>query len=145
MNTRASSCVIPMRRTRLRTALAPRPSLSRDLECDLVVRKTRAENKGASDHVRACSSVNREMPVWMNSAGCSASRVDRDPVISTRFSGTIGGPPSIGSPAPLRIRPSMSRDTFSLIVCRGILRSIAVYAAVPRTLHHDNVFDESRT
>src|SRR6267378_1681205 len=49
-----------------------------------------------------------EIPVWMNSAGCSREYgLMAEPVISTRFSGTIGGPPSMGSPAPLRTCPSL--------------------------------------
>src|SRR2546422_980395 len=58
-----------------------------------------------------------EIPVWMDSAGCSREYgLIAEPVMSTRFSGTIGGAPSVGSPAPPRMRPSMSRETFSLIV-----------------------------
>ena len=33
------------------------------------------------------------------------------PVMSISFSGTMAGPPSMGSPAPDRTRPSMSLDT----------------------------------
>src|SRR6266480_4133011 len=70
-----------------------------------------------------------------------------EPVISTRFSGTIGGPPSMGSPAPLRIRPSMSRDTFSLIVSpRNFTVDCRSMPAVPsKTWTTTMSFDESRT
>src|SRR5437016_13663488 len=70
-----------------------------------------------------------------------------DPVISTRFSGTIGGPPSIGSPAPLRIRPSMSRDTFSLIVSpRNFTVDCRSMPAVPSNTWTTTIsFEESRT
>src|SRR5438876_6055557 len=89
-----------------------------------------------------------EMPVWMNSAGCSREYgLIADPVISTRFCGTIGGPPSIGSPAPLRIRPSMSRDTFSLIVSpRNFPVDCRSMPALPsNTCTTTMSFDESRT
>src|SRR3989449_4679212 len=70
-----------------------------------------------------------------------------EPVISTRFSGTIGGPPSIGSPAPLKIRPSMSRDTFNLIVSpRNFTVDCRSMPAVPsNTCTTTMSLDESRT
>src|SRR6267378_4668345 len=89
-----------------------------------------------------------EIPVWMNSAGCSREYgLMAEPVISTRFSGTIGGPPSMGSPAPLRIRPSMSRDTFSLIVSpRNFTVDCRSMPAVPSNTWTTTMsFDESRT
>src|SRR5712691_7607119 len=84
----------------------------------------------------------------MNSAGCSREYgLIAAPVISTRFSGTIGGPPSMGSPAPLKIRPSMSRDTFSLIVSpRNFTVDCRSMPAVPsNTCTTTMSFDESRT
>src|SRR6267143_1902492 len=84
----------------------------------------------------------------MNSAGCSLEYgLIAAPMISTRFSGTIGGPPSIGSPAPLRIRPSMSRDTLSLIVSpRNFTVDWRSIPAVPSKIWTTTMsFEESRT
>ena len=53
-----------------------------------------------------------EMPVWMNSAGFArATGLIGAPRIGRRFSGMIGGRPSIGSPSPLNRRPIISRLT----------------------------------
>src|SRR6267378_1282475 len=84
----------------------------------------------------------------MNSAGCSLEYgLIAAPVISTRFSGTIGGPPSIGSPAPLKIRPSMFRDTFNLIVSpRNLTVARRSIPAVPSNTWTTTMsFEESRT
>src|SRR5439155_1529339 len=89
-----------------------------------------------------------EMPVWMNSAGCSREYgLIAAPVMSTRFSGTIGGPPSIGSPAPPRMRPSISRETFSLIVSpRNLTVDWRSIPALPsNTCTRTMSFDQSRT
>src|SRR2546428_6662194 len=67
--------------------------------------------------------------------------------MSPRFSGTIGGPPSIGSPEPVRIRPSMSRETFSLIVSpRNFTVDWRSIPAVPSNTWTTTIsFEESRT
>src|SRR3990170_2694800 len=120
MDTRASSCVIPIaanttpKGSWLPSACAWRAIWSATSLCG----RPAPENSGSfCPRTSVLSPSIVEMPVWMNSAGCSREYgLIAAPVISTRFCGTIGGPPSIGSPDPLRIRPSMSRDTFSLIV-----------------------------
>src|SRR6266705_985846 len=151
MNTRASSCVIPIAAkttpndSRLPTTFACRAICSATSLCG----RPAPENNGSfwpRTSVFRPSIV--EMPVWMNSAGCSREYgLIAAPVISTRFSGTIGGPPSIGSPAPLRMRPSISRDTFSLIVSpRNLTVDWRSIPAVPsNTCTTTMSFDESRT
>ena len=53
-----------------------------------------------------------EMPVWMNSDGKSRlNGLIGDPEMSRKASGTISPESSIGSPMPLRMRPSISRVT----------------------------------
>ncbi len=53
-----------------------------------------------------------EIPVWMKSSGYSREAgLMGLPLMSTRFSGRTAGPPSMGLPAPLKTRPSMSSDT----------------------------------
>mmetsp|Transcript_3047 Transcript_3047/g.8408 ORF Transcript_3047/g.8408 Transcript_3047/m.8408 type:complete len:252 (-) Transcript_3047:107-862(-) len=53
-----------------------------------------------------------EMPVWIISSGyvrfCGLIGI---PWISRNASGSTGGPPSIGFPEPLKIRPNISRET----------------------------------
>mmetsp|Transcript_17838 Transcript_17838/g.53744 ORF Transcript_17838/g.53744 Transcript_17838/m.53744 type:complete len:203 (+) Transcript_17838:5043-5651(+) len=53
-----------------------------------------------------------EIPVWIISSGYvrSAGLMDA-PLISRYFSASTGGPPSIGFPLPLKMRPIMSSDT----------------------------------
>src|SRR5438093_5466894 len=151
MKTRASSCVIP-----IAAKTTPKGSrLPRTLACRAICKATSLcgspapENSGSfwpRTSVLRPSMV--EMPVWMNSAGCSREYgLIAAPVMSTRFSGTIGGPPSIGSPAPLRIRPSMSRDTFSLIVSpRNFTVEFRSIPAVPSNTWTTTMsFDVSRT
>ncbi len=74
-----------------------------------------------------------EMPVWMNSAGDSRLKgLMAAPMMSRRFSGTMGGPPSRGSPAPERMRPSISLETGSLMVSpRNLTPEERSMAAVP--------------
>ncbi len=57
------------------------------------------------------------------------------PVISSRFSGTISGPPSIGLPPPERIRPSISFPTGILIVSpvKRMPESLPIPAVVSKT------------
>src|SRR5213596_182318 len=151
MRTRASSCVIP-----IAAKTTPKGSrLPRTLACRAICKATSLcgspapENSGSfwpRTSVLRPSMV--EMPVWMNSAGCSREYgLIAAPVMSTRFSGTIGGPPSIGSPAPLRMRPSISRETFSLIVSpRNFTVDWRSIPAVPsNTCTTTMSFDESRT
>ena len=58
-----------------------------------------------------------EIPVWMKSDGLSlAQGLIAAPTISSFFSGVIAGPPSRGSPAPVRILPSISLETGIFIV-----------------------------
>src|SRR3989454_5818087 len=151
MNTRASSCVIP-----IAAKTTPNDSpLPTTLACRAICRATSLcgspapENSGSFwPRTRVFKPSIVEMPVWMNSAGCSREYgLIAAPVISTRFSGTIGGPPSIGSPAPLRIRPSMSRDTFSLIVSpRNFTMDARSIPAVPsNTCTTTMSFEVSRT
>ena len=53
-----------------------------------------------------------EIPVWMKSEGLSrATGFIGTPIMGIRFSGMMGGRPSIGSPRPLKIRPIMSLET----------------------------------
>src|SRR6056297_1908435 len=53
-----------------------------------------------------------ETPVWMNSSGYSrAVGLIAAPTMSSRRSGTISGPPSMGWPDPSRTRPSRSSVT----------------------------------
>src|SRR5881409_2154759 len=151
MKTRASSCVIPIAAkttpndSRLPTTLACRAICSATSLCG----RPAPENNGSFwPRTRVFKPSIVEMPVWMNSAGCSREYgLIADPVNSTRFSGTIGGPPSIGSPAPLKIRPSMSRDTFNLIVSpRNFTVDCRSIPAVPsNTCTTTMSFDESRT
>src|SRR2546426_2299071 len=151
MNTRASSCVIPIAAkttpndSPLPTTLACRAICSATSLCG----SPAPENSGSFwPRTRVFKPSIVEMPVWMNSAGCSREYgLIAAPVISTRFSGTIGGPPSIGSPAPLRIRPSMSRDTFSLIVSpRNFTIDARSIPAVPSNTCTTTIsFEESRT
>ena len=58
-----------------------------------------------------------EIPVWINSSGNSreAGFIGL-PLISNSSSGIISGPPSIGLPIPLNIRPIISLDTPILAV-----------------------------
>src|SRR6266516_1826406 len=69
------------------------------------------------------------------------------PWISTRFSGRIGGPPSAGSPDPVRTRPSISRDTESLIVSpRNFTLDARSIPAVPSKIWTTTTeVEESRT
>src|SRR5438309_11046509 len=151
MNTRASSCVIPIAAkttpndSPLPTTFACRAICSATSLCG----RPAPENRGSfcpRTSVLRPSIV--EMPVWMNSAGCSREYgLIAEPVMSTRFSGTIGGPPSIGSPAPLRMRPSMSCETFSLIVSpRNFTVDWRSIPAVPSNTWTTTMsFEESRT
>mmetsp|Transcript_10501 Transcript_10501/g.16807 ORF Transcript_10501/g.16807 Transcript_10501/m.16807 type:complete len:207 (+) Transcript_10501:1257-1877(+) len=53
-----------------------------------------------------------EMPVWIISSGYVRSDGLMDePWMSSIASGITGGPPSMGTPEPLKMRPSMSSDT----------------------------------
>src|SRR5947209_3910326 len=151
MKTRASSCVIPIAAkttpndSRLPTTLACRAICSATSLCGWPA----PENRGSfCPRTRVFRPSIVEMPVWMNSAGCSREYgLIAQPVMSTLFSGTIGGPPSIGSPAPLRIRPSMSRETFSLIVSpRNFTVDWRSIPAVPSNTWTTTMsFEESRT
>src|SRR5437667_104663 len=151
MKTRASSCVIP-----IAAKTTPKGSrLPRTVACRAICKATSLcgspapENSGSfwpRTSVLRPSMV--EIPVWMNSAGCSREYgLIAAPVMSTRFSGTIGGPPSIGSPAPLRMRPSISRETFSLIVSpRNFTVDWRSIPAVPSNTWTTTMsFAESRT
>src|SRR2546426_1486485 len=151
MKTRASSWVMP-----IAAKTTPNGSwLPRTFACRAICKATSLggrpapENSGSfCPRTRVLSPSIVEIPVWMNSAGCSREYgLIAAPVISTRFSGTIGGPPSIGSPAPLRIRPSMSRDTFSLIVSpRNFTMDARSIPAVPsNTCTTTMSFEASRT
>src|SRR6266705_2266153 len=151
MNTRASSWVMP-----IAAKTTPKGSgLPGTFACRAICSATSLCGRPAPENSGSFwprTSVLRpsivEMPVWMNSAGCSREYgLIAAPVMSTRFSGTIGGPPSIGSPAPLRIRPSMSRDTFSLIVSpRNFTVEFRSIPAVPSNTWTTTMsFDESRT
>src|SRR5437870_1192636 len=151
MNTRASSCVIPIAAkttpndSPLPTTFACRAICSATSLCG----SPAPENSGSFwPRTRVFRPSIVEMPVWMNSAGCSREYgLIAEPVMSTRFSGTIGGPPSIGSPAPLRMRPSMSCDTFSLIVSpRNFTVDWRSIPAVPSNTWTTTMsFEESRT
>src|SRR5438128_10497288 len=151
MKTRASSCAIPIAAkatpndSRLPTTLACRAICSATSLCG----SPAPENSGSfCPRTRVFRPSIVEMPVWMNSAACAREYgLIAAPVISTRFSGTIGGPPSIGSPAPLRMRPSISRDTFSLIVSpRNFTVDWRSIPAVPSNTWTTTMsFEESRT
>src|SRR5213594_451775 len=151
MNTRASSWVIPIAANTtpngswLPSTFAWRAIWSATSLCG----SPAPENSGSFwPRTRVFNPSIVEIPVWMNSAGCSREYgLIADPVISTRFSGTIGGPPSMGSPAPLRILPSMSRDTFSLIVSpRNFTVEARSIPAVPSNTCTTTIsFEESRT
>src|SRR6266705_592770 len=69
------------------------------------------------------------------------------PWISTRFSGMIGGPPSAGSPDPVRTRPSISLETDSLIVSpRNLTLEAESITAVPSKIWPTTTeVEESRT
>src|SRR6266704_2749888 len=69
------------------------------------------------------------------------------PWISTRFSGMIGGPPSAGSPDPVRTRPSISLETDSLIVSpRNFTLDARSIPAVPSKIWTTTTeVEESRT
>ena len=55
-----------------------------------------------------------EMPVSMNSEGCSRrTGLIAEPVIGRIASGITAGRPSIGRPIPLKLRPSICRETGS--------------------------------
>src|SRR5919201_838436 len=151
MNTRASSCVMPIAaNTTPNDSFAPRT-----FACLAIWRATSLcgnpapEKRGSfCPRTRVLSPSIVEIPVWMNSAGCSRETgLIAAPVISTCFSGTIAGPPSIGSPEPLRMRPSMSRDTFSLIVSpRNFTVDWRSIPAVPSNTWTTTMsFEESRT
>src|SRR2546426_3725833 len=120
MNTRASSWVIPIAaKTTPNGSLLPRTFAWRAIcRATSLCGRPAPENSGSFwPRTRVFRPSIVEIPVWMSSAGCSREYgLIAEPVMSTRFSGTIGGPPSMGSPAPLRMRPSMSCETFSLIV-----------------------------
>src|SRR6059036_3384478 len=132
MKTRASSCVIP-----IAAKTTPKGSrLPRTLACRAICKATSLcgspapENSGSfwpRTSVLRPSMV--EMPVWMNSAGCS------------REYGLIA------APVPLRMRPSISRETFSLIVSpRNLTVDWRSIPAVPsNTCTTTMSFDESRT
>src|SRR3989454_1331160 len=151
MNTRASSWVTPLAANTpptgswLPSTFAWRAIWSAPSLCG----SPAPENSGSFwPRTRVFNPSIVEIPVWMNSAGCSREYgLIADPVISTRFSGTIGGPPSMGSPAPLRILPSMSRDTFSLIVSpRNFTVEARSIPAVPSNTWTTTMsFEESRT
>ena len=58
-----------------------------------------------------------EIPVWMKSWGDARENgLMAAPPMSSRFSGMMSGPPSMGFPAPLMMRPTMSLETASLSV-----------------------------
>src|SRR5437773_4989876 len=151
MNTRASSWVIPIAaNTTPNGSLLPRTFAWRAIcRATSLCGRPAPENSGSFwPRTRVFRPSIVEIPVWMNSAGCSREYgLMAEPVMSTRFSGTIGGPPSIASPAPLRIRPSMSLDTFSLIVSpRNFTVDWRSIPAVPSNTWTTTMsFEESRT
>src|SRR5436853_144176 len=151
MKTRASSCVMPIAaNTTPKGSCDPRTFAWRAICSATSLCGRPAPEKSGSFWPRSgvFNPSIVEMPVWMNSAGCSLEYgLIAAPMISTRFSGTIGGPPSMGSPAPLRIRPSMSRDTFSLIVSpRNFTVDCRSIPAVPSNTWTTTMsFEESRT
>ena len=73
-----------------------------------------------------------EMPVSMKSAGCSrVYGLIGAPVMSRRFSGMIGAPPSIGLPVPFRMRPSSSGET-SIFATSSRKRTSVFATSMPR-------------
>src|SRR5438445_1673334 len=151
MNTRASSWVIPIAaKTTPNGSLLPRTFAWRAIcRATSLCGRPAPENSGSFwPRTRVFRPSIVEMPVWMNSAGCSREYgLIAEPVMSTRFSGTIGGPPSMGSPAPLRMRPSMSCETFSSIVSpRNFTVDMRSIPAVPSNTWTTTMsFEESRT
>src|SRR6266540_2771602 len=120
MNTRASSCVMPIAaKTTPNGSLLPRTFACRAIWSATSLCGKPAPEKSGSFWPRT-SVFNPsivEIPVWMNSAGCSREYgLMAAPWISTRFSGMIGGPPSAGSPDPVSTRPSISLEPASLTV-----------------------------
>src|SRR2546426_5014087 len=151
MTTRASSWVIPIAaNTTPKGSWLPRTFAWRAIcNATSLCGRPAPENSGSFwPRTRVFRPSIVEIPVWMSSAGCSREYgLIAEPVMSTRSSGTIGGPPSIGSPEPLRIRPSMSRETFSLIVSpRNFTVDWRSIPAVPSNTWTTTIsFEESRT
>src|SRR5439155_271030 len=96
MKTRASSCVMPIAaKTTPNGSWDPRTFAWRAICSATSLCGRPAPEKSGSFWPRTSvlSPSIVEMPVWMNSAGCSREYgLIAAPMISTRFSGTIGGP-----------------------------------------------------
>ncbi len=90
-----------------------------------------------------------ESPVWMNSLGSSREYgFMAFPVISSRCSLMIFGPPSRGSPRPVNTRPSISSETGSVATSPRNLTDVAVRFMLmvgPNTWTMASPFRESST